>query len=154
MTFTGDFANGCQVSRVIAIPLFHAAAAPSSHIGALAGGEVIYMMRRFDLPIFLQSIEKFRVTEVMAVPPMIIAIVMSPVSKERPFMKSVRNAVVGAAPLDKVLQARFLQMLGDNATCNQVWGMTETCCIATMLDYSEHDDTGSVGRLIPNLEAK
>ncbi|KAL1848623.1 hypothetical protein Plec18170_007933 [Paecilomyces lecythidis] len=98
--------------------------------------------------------EKYGVTEVGVVPPIVIAIVMSPYSKTRPFMKTVRYASCGAAPLDKEIQARFLKLLADDAACNQVWGMTETSCIATMLPYTERDDTGSIGRLIPNLEAK
>lgn len=32
--------------------------------------------------------------------------------------------------------------------------MTELTCIATLTNYPEADDTGAVGRLIPNMEAK
>lgn len=32
--------------------------------------------------------------------------------------------------------------------------MTEASCIATMIPYPEPDDTGSVGRLLPGIEAK
>ena len=32
--------------------------------------------------------------------------------------------------------------------------VTESCCIATMFYHPEDDDTGSVGRLIPNCEVK
>lgn len=142
------------VSRVIAIPIFHAAAAPSTHVGALASGQVIYMMRRFDLQLFLRTVEKYGTTEMPTVPPIVLAIVMSPYSRTRPFLKSIRNATCGAAPLDKGLQARLLEMMSDGVGFNQVWGMTETCCIATMLPHDECDDTGSVGRLIPNLEIK
>lgn len=143
-----------QISRVIAIPIFHAAAAPSTHVGALAGGDTVYMMRRFDLQLFLQTTEKYRVTEMAMVPPIVLAIVMSPFARTRPFLKSVRFATCGAAPLDKDLQARLLQLMSDGAAFTQVWGMTETSCIATMFPYDEWDDTGSVGRLIPNLQLK
>jgi acyl-CoA synthetase (AMP-forming)/AMP-acid ligase II len=112
------------------------------------------MMRRFDLQVFLQTIEKYNVTEMALVPPIVLAIVMSPFTKTRPFLKSVRTASCGAAPLDKGLQARLLQLMSDGASFNQVWGMTETSCIATLFPYNEHDDTGSVGRPIPNLELK
>ncbi|GAD92510.1 hypothetical protein PVAR5_1102 [Paecilomyces variotii No. 5] len=142
------------ISRVVAIPIFHAAAAPSTHVGALANGDTVYLMRRFQLDVYLQTHEKYRVTEIAVVPPIVIAVLMSPYSRTRPFLKTVRNASCGAAPLDKELQSRFLKLLADDAAFNQVWGMTETSCIATMLSHSEHDDTGSVGRLIPNLEAK
>lgn len=136
------------------MPIFHAAAAPSTHVGALASGEVIYMMRRFDLQVFLRSIEKYRATELGLVPPIVLAVVMSPYSRTRPFLKSLRYLTCGAAPLDKDLQARLVELLDDGVAFNQVWGMTETSCIATMFPYNERDNTGSVGRLIPNLEMK
>jgi acyl-CoA synthetase (AMP-forming)/AMP-acid ligase II len=136
------------------LPIFHAAAAPSTHVGALAGGEVIYMMRRFDLQLFLRTVEKYGANEMPVVPPIVLAIVKSPYSRTRPFLKSVRSCSCGAAPLDKGLQARLSEMFEEAVTCNQVWGMTETSCIATMFPFDEKDDTGSVGRLLPNLEAK
>jgi 4-coumarate--CoA ligase len=42
----------------------------------------------------------------------------------------------------------------DDAVFNQVWGMSKTSCIATMLCYAEQDSTGSPGRFLPNLDAK
>jgi acyl-CoA synthetase (AMP-forming)/AMP-acid ligase II len=112
------------------------------------------MMRRFDLETYLHSVEKYGITDIAMVPPIVIAILMSPLSRQRPFLKKARIAACGAAPLDKDVQARFRALMGANAPFNQVWGMTETSCVATMFPYPEHDDTGSVGRLIPNLEAK
>lgn len=111
-------------------------------------------MRRFDLEAFLTTIEKYNITDFTMVPPIVIAVLMSPFSQTRPFLKKARAAASGAAPLDKTVQARFQSLMADDAPFTQVWGMTETSCIATMFPYPEHDDTGSVGRLIPNLEAK
>ena len=102
----------------------------------------------------MTAIEKYGITDLTMVPPIVIAIVMSPISQKRPFLKKVRLAACGAAPLDKDVQARFRLLMGEEGPFNQVWGMTETSCIATMFPFPEHDNTGSVGRLIPNLEAK
>lgn len=143
-----------QISRVIAVPVFHASAAPVTHISTLKAGSVAYMMRRFDLENFLSIVEKYNVTDLAMVPPIVIAILMSPASRKRPFLRKVRLAACGAAPLDKDVQARFRELMADDGPFTQVWGMTETSCIATMFPFPEHDDTGSVGRLIPNLEAK
>lgn len=143
-----------QISRVIAVPVFHASAAPFTHISTLKAGSLAYVMRRFDLEEFLSIVEKYSVTDLIMVPPIVIAILMSPLSQKRPFLRKVRLAACGAAPLDKDVQARFRKLMGDDGPFTQVWGMTETCCIATMFPFPEHDDTGSVGRLIPNLEAK
>jgi acyl-CoA synthetase (AMP-forming)/AMP-acid ligase II len=115
---------------------------------------VSYMMRRFDLEEYLTTIETYNVTDLAMVPPIVISILMSSVSHKRPFLRKVRLASCGAAPLDKDVQARFRSLMGDDSPFNQVWGMTETSCVAIMFRFPEHDDTGSVGRLIPNLEAK
>ncbi|KAF3401574.1 putative acyl-coenzyme A synthetase [Penicillium rolfsii] len=142
------------ISRIIAVPVFHASAAPVTHISTLKAGNAAYVMRRFDLEEYLNTVEKYDITDLAMVPPIVIAILMSPVSQKRPFLRKVRLAACGAAPLDKDVQARFRSLMGDESPFNQVWGMTETSCVATMFRYPEHDNTGSVGRLIPNLEAK
>ncbi|KAJ5229008.1 hypothetical protein N7489_009716 [Penicillium chrysogenum] len=142
------------ISRVIAVPIFHASAAPVSHISTLKAGSVAYMMRRFDLETYLTTVEKYNVTDLAVVPPIVIAILMSPLSRNKPYLRKARMAGCGAAPLDKDVQARFRSLMGNDTPFTQVWGMTETSCVATMFPHPEHDDTGSVGRLIPNLEAK
>lgn len=84
---------------------------------------------------------------------MALGIVKSPLSK-KPYLKSAQAGSVGAAPLDKDVQAQFRSLMAPSATYNQVWGMTETSCVATKFNYPENDDTGSVGRPVPNLEIK
>lgn len=142
-----------DVSKIICVPTFHAAVAPSTHVGALKGGHQTYIMRRFELEPFLSNFQKFACTELVVVPPIAIAILMSPLHKKYS-LKSARSGFVGAAPLDKGPQGRFQALLGDNAPFTQVWGMTELNCVATSFPYPESNDTGSIGRLIPNLEAK
>ncbi|KAL3455870.1 putative AMP-binding enzyme [Aspergillus heterothallicus] len=146
--------RGYEASRLIAIPLFHAAAAPSTHFGTLKAGHTIYMMRRFDLPTFLATFIAHRITDLTLVPPIAIALLMNELTHSKPFLRSVRVATCGAAPLDKDVQQRIKSLLGEGAPFTQVWGMTETSCIATMFPYPEDDDTGSVGRLVPNVQAK
>ncbi|OJJ50311.1 hypothetical protein ASPZODRAFT_139618 [Penicilliopsis zonata CBS 506.65] len=143
-----------RTSRVVALPVFHAAAVPFCHFGTMKTGELVYMMRRFELQGFLEAMQKFEATDLTVVPPMVVAIIMYPESHKRPYLRKVRAASCAAAPLDKDLQARLAALLSDGAPFTQVWGMTETCCIATMLPYPEQDTTGAVGRLIPNMEAK
>ncbi|EEP79425.1 hypothetical protein UREG_04271 [Uncinocarpus reesii 1704] len=142
-----------QISRIVAVPMFHASAVPSTHTSALRAGHVIYVMRRFDLETYLKFSQKYQVSEVSTVPPMAVAIVKSPLSQQ-PFLKSVKNGAVGAAPLDKHVQGQFRALLGDDGRYTQVWGMTETSCVATRFVWPEDDTTGSVGRPIACLEMK
>ncbi|KAE8353424.1 hypothetical protein BDV28DRAFT_164950 [Aspergillus coremiiformis] len=141
-----------QIRRIMPLPMFHAAAAPCTHFSPLKGRHVIYVMRRFDLAAFLENVEKFHITDLLVVPPMVLAIVMSPQAQAHAYLKGVRLAMVGAAPLSKDIQERLRAMLAKDATCNQVFGMTETCCVATIFPYYEQDDTGSVGRNLSNVE--
>ena len=129
------------------------AAAPSIHIAPFRSAHVSYVMRRFELEPYLESVEKFKITELLIVPPLVISIIMSPQSKVFS-LSSVRHASCGAAPLDKGPQARFRALLAPDAKVTQIYGMTETTCIATMFRWSEDDRTASVGRFIPNMEAR
>jgi 4-coumarate--CoA ligase len=148
-----SFPKPYEIRRILPLPMFHAAAVPSTHFTHLRAGDVGLVMRRFDLEAFLNTIEKFNVTDCVMVPPMVVAVVMSPLTRKYS-MKSIRQALSGAAPLDKGTQARLSAFLEKDVPFTQVWGMTELSCVATMTYYPENDITGGVGRLIPMLEAK
>ncbi|KAI5856369.1 4-coumarate-CoA ligase-like protein [Tricharina praecox] len=137
----------------LALPMFHAACVPAAHITPLRGGGRTTILRRFDMALYLRTCELFYVTEQTVVPPIILAFVMSPLVKRACFA-SARAAASGAAPLGLDLQRRYSELLPPNATTTQVWGMTETSCIATRFWAGEHDETGSVGYLVPGVEAK
>ncbi|ORY08703.1 hypothetical protein BCR34DRAFT_603351 [Clohesyomyces aquaticus] len=144
------------LSRLIALPMFHAATAPSTHTSALRAGHVQYIMRRFDPTKYLSYAEKFRITDLVLVPPMVTAIVFStlPTPQKRTHLQHVKAALAGAAPLDPVMQARFQDLLPESAPFTQIWAMTETSCFASHFPYPENDSTGSVGRFLPNLDVK
>lgn len=135
--------------------MFHMACAPLVHTSVLKAGRLVYVMRRFELEQFLSTIEKYKITELLLVPPLAVLLVMSPMTKQYS-LRSVRVAQIGAAPLSKDIQARLKEAINPDGKplVNQVWGMTESTCIATKFYGTEDDDTGSVGRLVPNLEAK
>ena len=103
--------------------MFHAATAPYAFVTVLKRGHQTWVLRRFDLELLLKTYEKNQITELFVVPPIVIAIIMSPLSKKYS-LKSVRAGICGAAPLEKGLQARLQALLGD-AKFAQVWGMTE-----------------------------
>lgn len=140
---------------VVPLPMFHMACAPLVHTSILKAGRVAYILRRFELKQYLSTVEKYKITELMLVPPLAVLLVMSPMTKQYS-LRSVRVVQIGAAPLSKDIQVRLKEVLNPDRKpiVNQVWGMTESTCIATKFFGAEDDDTGSVGRLVPNLEAK
>jgi 4-coumarate--CoA ligase len=136
--------------------MFHAATAPSTHTGALRSGHANFIMRRFVPSTFLSNLTLHSITDLVLVPPMVVALVASPipVPSKKQYLKSIKCGLVGAAPLDKVMQARFQELLPEDVPFTQVWAMTETSCFASMFQWPENDETGSVGRFLPGLDVK
>lgn len=138
-----------------ALPMFHAAVAPRALFSSFKLGEVAYIMRRFDVEAFARNIGKYQVTELYMVPPIAVGLMMSPwVQTGEASLRSIRAAVVGAAPLTKESQQRLKSYLGRNATFTQGYGMTESNCLIAAFEYPEDDDTGSVGYFRPGTELK
>ncbi|KAF2101590.1 amp dependent CoA ligase [Rhizodiscina lignyota] len=142
-----------EVRRIIPLPMFHAAVGPAVHTSALRAGQQNYIMRRFDLEGFLSAVEKYQITDLVCVPPIVIAVIMSPL-RHKYSLKSVRFAAVGAAPLDKGPQAKFRELLHPDVPFTQVLGMTETSCLLAKFDGRTFDDTGSIGQFVPDLDIK
>lgn len=141
--------------NLFSLPMFHAAVAPRALTSVWKMGERSYIMRRFDPDAFARNISRFGVTELFGVPPMFVALIMHPaVASGEVSLRSVRAGVVGAAPLTKETQARVTALLAPGATFTQVWGMTESNCLASRFPWDEGDDTGSVGYLCPGIEGK
>jgi 4-coumarate--CoA ligase len=78
-------------------------------------------MRRFELEPFLAAIEKFQITDTIAVPPMAIQIIMSELTSKYS-LESIKTILLGAAPLGLESQNRLLQLLPKDARAVQVWG--------------------------------
>ncbi|KAF2806774.1 AMP-binding enzyme [Mytilinidion resinicola] len=142
-----------EVKRLICVPFFRAASVSGVHTTPLRAGHVTYVMRRFELESYLQNLEKWEIPEISLVPPLVTATIMSPLSKKYSLKKAI-YATCGAAPLDKEPQQQFLLLMHPDARFTQVWGMTEITCVAMSFPWDEHDFLGSVGRLVPNMEAK
>ena len=120
LVFTDDRRDYLQ-KRLLVMPMFHVGVLPVALCTTLKAGHVGVVMRRFDLAKFLSSIEKFQINELALVPPMVIAIVMAPITKNYN-LKCVKAVGIGAAPLDKGPQMGLQALIGENAPCVQVYG--------------------------------
>ncbi|KAF2165801.1 hypothetical protein M409DRAFT_67128 [Zasmidium cellare ATCC 36951] len=139
--------------RIVILPMFHAATAPLAHYASLRSGDECYVVKKFDLETFFKVVEKYQITEGAFVPPVIHAIVNSPLSKKYS-LKSIRIGHAGAAPVDKWSQSKLKALMAPDAPLTQVWGMTETSCTCSMSRYPLDDATGSVGNMLPNMDSK
>lgn len=109
-------------------------------------------MRRFELVPFLNHTKTYEINELGLVPPIVVAIIMSDLAGDK--LKAVKYIGIGAAPLGKESQERLKQLCAPGATVTQVWGMTETSCVCSKFNHFEDDTTGSVGRMLPNIDVK
>ncbi|KAE9993045.1 hypothetical protein EG327_006827 [Venturia inaequalis] len=135
--------------------MFHVSQVPRAHTSPLRSGIVTHVMRRFDLEPWLKAIFKYKITEMNMVPMMVVLLLTSnhPLVTPSTF-STIKYSWSGAAPLDKSLQAWFKAMLPKDTPFNQVWGMSETSCVASMLYYPGQDESGSVGPVVPNCDVK
>lgn len=142
-----------EVRRLVTLPMFHAATVPMCHTTTMKAGYQTFVMRRFNVSDCLSAIHKQKITDICLVPPMVLAVLQSPeTTKEK--LASVRDCYLGAAPLNKETQNALAKLLPDDAKYTQIWAMTETSCNGTQFNWPEQDDTGSVGRPIPNMDIK
>ncbi|OJD32206.1 amp-binding enzyme [Diplodia corticola] len=152
--------------RLCFLPPFHAAIAPSLHVTTLAAGGTTFVQRRFDAEAALRAVRAHGVTDVIVVPPCVLAILNLPPTVLRDpacGLGSVRWVRCGAAPLgagtQAALQALLDRPVGEGGTggvgvVSQVWGMTETTCVATQWGPGERDGEGLVGRAVAGLDVK
>ncbi|MBI5879204.1 MAG: AMP-binding protein [Chloroflexi bacterium] len=115
------------------------------------GGECV-TLPRFDLEQFLQTIEKYKITHLYLVPPIILALAKHPLV-DKYNLKSVKLINSGAAPLDESVQKLASQRIGCLVT--QGYGMTETSLASHVTpDIPGKIKAGSSGFLLPNMQCK
>lgn len=115
------------------------------------GGECV-TLPRFDLEQFLQTIEKYQLTHLYLVPPILVALAKHPLV-DKYNLKSVKLITSGAAPLDGGVQDAVAKRLG--CLVVQGYGMTETSLASHVTpDVPGKIKHGSVGLLLPNMQCK
>ena len=132
--------------------MFQALILPTVHVATIREGLTTYIMRRFEVASYLKYICRYQITDVAMVPQMVSSLSSSQLPS-RSLLTSVRDVFCGGAPLDNALRQRIVEILPTEARFTQGWGMSETGRI-TSFPFPEQDHTGSVGRLLPNTEAK
>ncbi|KAH9950863.1 phenylacetyl-CoA ligase [Amylocystis lapponica] len=142
----GDVASGV-------LPLFHVYGFIANLQLQLYCGMTVVIMCKFNFERFLQSIERYRINFLMVVPPHVVLLCKHPATK-RYDLSSVRQCIVGAAPLTAALTANFLELF-PNTGFGQGLGMTETCSVVSVVPMDQNVGThGSVGQLLAGTVAK
>lgn len=122
-------------------------------VKSVALNETVVVMERFDLRRMLTLVEKFKVTHMAVVPPVLVAMAKGDATDNND-LTSLESVSCGGAPLGKDLCQAFTAKFPDVAI-RQGYGLTESSgAVSRLVDPEECRHWGSVGRLTGVFEAK
>ncbi|KAF7175265.1 hypothetical protein CNMCM7691_007305 [Aspergillus felis] len=121
------------------------------HSGPFRGDQVI-VLPKFELKLYLSAIQKFKITALFLVPPIIITMLRNQDVCSEFDLSSVTTLFTGAAPLGMETAADFKKIY-PKVTVRQGYGLTET---STVVCSTHPADVvlGSSGILLPGVEAR
>ena len=134
------------------LPFFHIYGQQVILNAGLRQGSTLIVMSRFDFEAFLGVIEKYRVSRLYLVPPIVLALSKSPLVDNFD-LSSLRTVLAGAAPLGEELTRVCGNRLG--LPIRQGYGMTETSCIIALAAPGvTPPKLDTVGKPAPETEVK
>ncbi len=121
-----DYAAWNQRARWLNfLPLYHAMSQTIHIACALLRGVPVYIMKKFDLIQMLEYVQKYRITTLTLVPPVVVALAKHAAVKTYD-LSSVEGAGSGAAPLGFEVSMEFNCLWPEGqVNLSQGWGMTE-----------------------------
>ncbi|KAF2209762.1 hypothetical protein CERZMDRAFT_46602 [Cercospora zeae-maydis SCOH1-5] len=146
-----------RAAFVAFLPMYHAYGQTVYGMNLVLQGIPMYLMRKYDFVDMLEYIQKYKITNVSAVPPIVVQLAKrDEVTKYD--LSTLESVGCGAAPLGKEIIGEFGRRFGVDVAVRQGWGMTEVTCTAVSWDPNLQDesrlDLSAVGELIPNIEAR
>ncbi|KAH8601829.1 4-coumarate-CoA ligase-like protein [Bisporella sp. PMI_857] len=136
------------------LPLYHAMGQTIFIAGGPKRGIPVYIMKKFDFVGVLEAVQRYKITSLVMVPPIVVALAKSPLTKKYD-LSSITEIGSGAAPLggEVIEEAEALWPEGDRKL-KQGWGMTEATCSLLGWDPREKCLSNSVGELNANCHAR
>ena len=153
-----DYQIGEPSRGFIALPYFVGASLNGIGLPCIAQGGTVIMLRRFTPEIFVDAIAVERITHVQVVPTLLVRLLES-AALSAADTSSLEVFGYGSAPMpvDRLKQA--LSHFGPIFA--QMYGLTETCAMATclrredhLLDGPEAIRLGSCGRVVEGVEVR
>ena len=138
-------------SAIAVLPFYHAYGMQIQMNGTLHRGTTTVTMPRWDLEQFLALIQQYRITTLILVPPIVLALAKHPRVADFD-LSSVEVIASGAAPLGADLQRAASERV---APVRQGYGMTEAS--VGVSDWAQDGAgmvDGAVGYLLPNVQAR
>ncbi|MBE3041802.1 AMP-binding protein, partial [Candidatus Bathyarchaeota archaeon] len=140
------------------LPMYHAYGQTYFIANFAHQGIPVYVMPGFDLAKMLSHIERFRITHLTAVPPILVLLTKHPLAQKAD-LSSLELVGCGAAPLASDVLRETERLLsgkevGKEVYVRQGWGMTEVTCTCLAWDGSITGTNTAVGEVMPNCQAK
>jgi len=132
------------------LPFFHIFGMQVLMNSLLSEGHTVVTLPRFDMGAVLELIERYRVTQFFAVPPIVSALAKSPLVDQHD-VSSLQRVFCGAAPLGAMLAEEAATRL--DCAVIQGYGMTELSPVSHCTPGLDNKP-GSSGVLVPNTQAR
>lgn len=148
-----ELANERHDVFLCVLPMFHIFGLSIITYSQLRRGNAVVSMKKFDFEMMLRAVEKYSVTRLWVVPPIILALAKQSVVKKYN-LSSLKQIGSGAAPLGKELMEECAKKFPQTLVM-QGYGMTETCGIVSVENSTMGiRQSGSAGMLVSGVEAQ
>ncbi|ORY85536.1 hypothetical protein BCR37DRAFT_344615 [Protomyces lactucae-debilis] len=140
-------------SLILVLPFSHIYALHTLVMGPIRRQMTSFVLPRYDPKRFLELVDTHGITASFIVPPIVKALLQADTTKYN--LSSLKFLCSGAAPLSPSLANQVCATL--NITISQGFGLTETSPVLAYARFTGEPGkqyTGSVGRLLPNIELK
>ena len=145
-----NFSYDFQYRTLAHLPAAHIAGCQGYFVNPAVAGGPVFWMPKFNFEDFLKYNKEHRITSFFTVPPIYLLCAKSPLVTDQ--FKTLVHAITGAAPIGPELMAQAEAKLGCHIS--QTWGLSETTGSVTAMPWDEHDVTGSVSPLLPNVRMR
>uniref|UniRef100_A0A915DAU6 AMP-dependent synthetase/ligase domain-containing protein n=1 Tax=Ditylenchus dipsaci TaxID=166011 RepID=A0A915DAU6_9BILA len=137
--------------ELLVLPMYHVFGFGVTLSNLLQGSTTIFL-RNFEERPFLQCIQKYKISKLRIVPPILLLLAKSPVVAEYD-LSSVKLVMSGAASAGKELCEEVINRLPHIQLIGQGFGMSELSLASHSLVLTKKNFPAS-GKLLPNMEAK
>lgn len=136
--------------HLVPCPLYHSAPFLFSTVARILGGTII-LMRRFDPVVFLENVDRYKVTSAFVVPTILDSILQIPEDQIKHLdLSSLRSLICGGAPLFPKVKLGILDRFGP--ILYEFYGSTETGVNTILTPEEMGRRPASVGRAFADNE--
>ncbi|XP_059460016.1 probable CoA ligase CCL5 [Corylus avellana] len=140
---------------ICTVPMFHIYGLAVFALALLASGTTVVILSKYEMHDMLSAIEKYRVTYLPLVPPILVALVNGADRIRAKYdLSSLQAVLSGGAPLGKEMIEGFVEKY-PTVTILQGYGLTESTGVGASTDSLEESRRyGTAGLLSPGMNAK